>query len=184
MKCCLKVCSILLLPLILGCGASYAPPPPWPSVSSVSIGSTPYGAFSILTAKELPIRKSVENRVNIAPIFGSSTSHNVSSSIKTQAQYLVVVFAMSTTSFTYDQEDFALQLAGQDLGCKPVLFTFGFGAPPSKYDYCTSEDAFYDFYNIPINAPKGARLAVAFEVPTGSGSATLTVKKTTHPLNW
>jgi len=100
--------------------------------------------------------------------------------------FLLVVFPATTAGFTYKKQDFSLLLQGTTTGQQPDLFTTGFGVNPIDYSFCTSEDAFYPGYNIPIVRPPGRsqRLAVAFEIPQGSNKGVLTIQGVANTILW
>jgi hypothetical protein len=183
--------AVLFGAVFPGCGTSSPSAPAWPTVTASPAGITPtaFGTFSILTSAHLPVRKNVKNKVNISMPYMGSDGHTERTIIdaKQGVTFLVIVFPATTAKFTYKQTDFLLTISGMTTPQKPSLFTVGYGSAPNSYEFCTAEDAFYAFYNdMPIVVPPGTscRLAVAFEVPAGSGSGTLSVQTIANQVSW
>jgi hypothetical protein len=179
-----SVFGFLACAALLGCGGQAAPT--WPAVGPATSANTPYGAFSLVTAKELPLRSFKKASINVGPPYMGSSGDYVLTVVKAKSQYLVIVFAPTTAGFSYDEKDFTLALTGTASSTKPSLFTVNYGAAPLKYSHYPFEDAFCDYFNIPVDVPAGLsrRLAVAFDVPAGTGSGTVRIKATSHSVNW
>lgn len=172
--------------LMIGCGSAAATRV-WPPVppTAPTLTPTPIGTFSVLTTSTLHIRKSVKGTGTI-PFMGDSAKNVPAVAQAGQGNtFLVLVFPSTSTGFDYNKNEFVLQIPGGQ-PAKPDWFTLGFGSKLLEVSHYVFDDSFCDFYNIPVVSDPGVsrRLAVAFEIPAGSGSGTITIKNVTNSISW